>query len=73
MRFWAFVLPAVAVHAIRIPFEILHGVSHPNALFGRQNTNITNGVPLANTQNAVYISNITLGTRTIPVLVDTGR
>lgn len=30
-------------------------------------------IPVANTLNAEYISNITLGGRTIPVLLDTGR
>ena len=32
-----------------------------------------NTIPVANTRNSEYIANITLGTREIPVLLDTGR
>ncbi|TDL30218.1 acid protease [Rickenella mellea] len=38
-----------------------------------QTVNTSNGsIPIANTQNAEYISNITLGGVTIPVMLDTG-
>lgn len=44
--------------------------------FARADSNSTSSrgtIPVLNTLNAEYISNITLGGRTIPVLLDTGR
>jgi hypothetical protein len=52
--------------AAKIPFHVRY--TKLNSLVRRGNDSI----PVANTLNAEYISNITLGGRTIPVLLDTG-
>lgn len=40
---------------------------------GSSNSSSNGTIPVLNTLNSEYISNITLGGRTIPVLLDTGR
>lgn len=53
--------------AARIPFDVRF-TSYSS--LGRRATNAT--FPITNTFNAEYISNVTLGGRSIPVLLDTG-
>ena len=58
-----------SVNAVIIPFEVQTGnsVSHSNSLRRR------GAIPIGNTGNAQYVSNITLGGSTLKVLLDTGR
>ena len=39
----------------------------------RKRDSLSHTIPVANTHNAEYIANVTLGGREIPVLLDTGR
>ena len=59
---------ARAVYAIRVPFEV-RTVPGPSSRALQPRS----AVPIKNQQNAVYISNVTLGGRDIPVMLDTGR
>lgn len=61
-------LVAQAAYAIRIPFEVR---TVPD--YRSRNLHARASTPIKNQLNAVYISNVTLGTRTIPVMLDTGR
>jgi hypothetical protein len=70
---------------IAIPFALLLTLFHPTFAVRlpfhvrttlRPRADITTGnstIPVANTRNAQYISNITLGGQPVPVLLDTGR
>lgn len=70
------------VHAAKFPFvgrSVKRTVTtdHP-LLRGRANISGQAGgsnasVPVANTHNAEYIANLTLGGQSIPVMLDTGR
>jgi len=65
------------VDAIKFPFNVRTvNNQSPNSLHRRANItgqSIGNtSVPIANTQNAEYIANITIGGQTIPVMLDTG-
>ena len=63
-----FSLLLARVHALSLD---VHVRSRPNTLTARATSqHIT---PVANTHNAEYIANVTLGGRDIPVLLDTGR
>ncbi|EIW74697.1 acid protease [Coniophora puteana RWD-64-598 SS2] len=61
---------ALLADAATLPFH----VHSPNSfLQSRQSSTSTNGtIPVGNTQNSFYYSNITLGGRTISVMLDTG-
>lgn len=66
------------VNAAKVPFQVR--TTNPFAssvskrsLFRRAPTNPNAIIPVSNTHNAEYISNITLGGRQIPILLDTGR
>ena len=58
-----------SVNAVIIPFQVRTGdsVSPATSLTRRA------AIPIGNTGNAQYVSNITLGGATMPVLLDTGR
>lgn len=72
------VLDVQLAHGLKFSFQA-RTMHHSRSLRTRtditgQTVNSSNGsVPIANTQNAEYISNITLGGVTIPVMLDTGR
>jgi hypothetical protein len=58
-----------SVNAITVPFEVRTGDSlSPTTSLTRRGS-----IPIGNTGNAQYVSNITLGGVTMPVLLDTGR
>jgi hypothetical protein len=58
-----------SVNAFIVPFEVQTGNSvSPATSFRRRGV-----VPVGNTGNAQYVSNITLGGSTLKVLLDTGR
>lgn len=61
-------LLSLSVHALKFNFRT-RTVSE-RALATRSDKSV---LPIHNTHNAEYISNITLGGRDIPVLLDTGR
>lgn len=63
----SFLIDARFAHAGRVPFQVRYPQLH--TLSGRADNS---AIPINNTFNAEYISTITLGTRTIPVLLDTG-
>lgn len=58
----------LSANAIRIPFEIHFSDDAPPTSLTRRSP-----TPVSNTGNAQYVSNITLGGVTLPVLLDTGR
>jgi len=66
MQNWhlSLVLFIASVDAIRVPIETRFS-----------NASLTRRIPspVSNTGNAQYVSNITLGGVTLPVLLDTGR
>ena len=64
----SFLIDSHFVHAGRVPFLVRH--TQPHALSKRAENST---IPIKNTFNAEYISTITLGTRSIPVLLDTGK
>ena len=64
----SFLIDAHFAHASRVPFQVRY--AQPRALSERAENST---IPVKNTFNAEYISTITLGTRTIPVLLDTGK
>lgn len=76
MRLLSLLLFASTALAITFPFQ---GQTVPYSHYTHQRRDAllpraTNAsVSIRNNQNAVYISNITLGGRTIPVMLDTGR
>ncbi|TFK40750.1 aspartic peptidase A1 [Crucibulum laeve] len=55
------------VYGLRVPFEV-RIVDAPSTSLARRATPI----PISNTGNAQYISNVTLGGTTLPLLLDTG-
>ncbi|KAG2155771.1 aspartic peptidase domain-containing protein [Suillus bovinus] len=60
----------ISVLALRIPFDV-HVANNPTTHFPRQSS--SNGiVPVGNTQNSFYYTNITLGGQNISVMLDTG-
>jgi hypothetical protein len=60
-----------SVQGLKLPFHVQTGnPPSPNNRLGRR-ANTT--IPITNTQNAQYISNITLGGVQVAVLLDTGR
>ncbi|KAG1742312.1 aspartic peptidase domain-containing protein [Suillus paluster] len=66
-------LCSLSVIALRIPFDVRveTPTSNPNVHFPRQSS--SNGiVPVGNTQNSFYYTNITLGGQNISVMLDTG-
>jgi hypothetical protein len=65
----SFLFHVYFVFALKFPFEA-RTVKRAGRLQGRASIN---GQTITNTHNAEYISNITLGGRTIPVMLDTGR
>jgi hypothetical protein len=65
----SFLLHVYSVFAVQLSFEA-RSVKRTSHL--QRRANIV-GEPVANTHNAEYISNITLGGKTIPVMLDTGR
>jgi hypothetical protein len=58
----------IAVNAISVPLEIRYSSSGPSTSLTRRTP-----TPVSNTGNAQYVSNITIGGVTVPVLLDTGR
>ena len=64
----SFLIDAQLAHAGRVPFQVRY--AQPRALSERAEKST---IPIKNTFNAEYISTITLGTRTVPVLLDTGK
>ena len=64
----SFLIDAHFAYAARVPFQVRYPQS--NALSRR---GVNSSVPITNTYNAEYISTITLGTGSFPVLLDTGK
>ncbi|THH07701.1 hypothetical protein EW145_g3204 [Phellinidium pouzarii] len=64
-----------AVHAVKIPFEV-HTVSSFSGLTSSSTSSSylerRDPVAIKNVANSIYVSDITLGGRTIPVMLDTG-
>lgn len=56
-----------SVFAVKFAFQARHTVNRLQRRAG------ISGQPIANTHNAEYMSNITLGGRSISVMLDTGR
>lgn len=63
----SFLIDAYFVNAARVPFQVRY--AQPHALSQRD---VNSSVPITNTFNAEYISTITLGSASFPVLLDTG-
>lgn len=61
-------LLVLSANAIRVPFEIRFSDDGPHTSLTRRAP-----TPISNTGNAQYVTNITLGGVTLPVLLDTGR
>jgi hypothetical protein len=64
------------VAAITFPVEIRHVARTPSLQARANVSDQTTGngtIPLRNNQNTQYITNVTLGGQSIPVLIDTGR
>jgi hypothetical protein len=62
--------------AVKLPFRVHHSTSGDHLrrradISGQTTGNTT--VPVANSHNAIYISNITLGGQSVAVSLDTGR
>lgn len=64
----SFLIDVHLAHAGRVPFQVRY--PQPHALSQRA---VNSTVPITNTFNAEYISTITLGTGSFPVLLDTGK
>ena len=64
----SFLIGPHSAHAGRVPFQVRYPQSH--ALSRRAGNS---SVPITNTFNAEYISTITLGAGSFPVLLDTGK
>ncbi|OBZ68990.1 putative aspartic-type endopeptidase CTSD [Grifola frondosa] len=62
--FSLFLLDVLNVNALKLPFHVRQRSARLNAR--------ATSIPISNTRNSEYISNITLGGREIPVLLDTG-
>ncbi|KAI0070498.1 aspartic peptidase A1 [Panus rudis PR-1116 ss-1] len=60
------------VNAARISFQVRTPSTLPSSRQLYSRANAPGVIPIHNTRNAEYISNITLGGREIPVLLDTG-
>lgn len=63
-------LASLSVRAVSLPFTVRSDTTHRHLPRQSSTTAI---VPVGNTQNAFYYSNITLGGRQISVMLDTGR
>ncbi|KAF9646039.1 acid protease [Thelephora ganbajun] len=63
----SFLIDTHFAHAGRVPFQVRY--AQPRALSERAENS---SIPIKNTFNAEYIGTITLGTRPVPVLLDTG-
>ena len=66
---------ACSTHALTFPVRV-QSLADDRPAAGRLSARAGNGntiLPVHNTQNSEYITNITLGGREIPVLLDTGR
>ncbi|KAF9783230.1 acid protease [Thelephora terrestris] len=63
----SFLIDAHFAYAARVPFQVRY--AQPNDLSKR---GVNSSVPITNTYNAEYISTITLGGSSFPVLLDTG-
>jgi hypothetical protein len=59
---------SLLANAVLIPLEIRYSTEGPGTSLTRRAP-----TPISNTGNAQYVSNITLGGVTVPVLLDTGR
>jgi len=68
------VFHALPADALKFPFHVKNRSNnlHRRASITGQSTG-NGSVPIANTHNAEYISNITIGGQTVPVMLDTGR
>lgn len=66
----SFLLSPLAAFAVSIPFSVRTQLTHRH--LPRQSSN-SSLLPVGNTQNAFYYSNITLGGQQISVMLDTGR
>lgn len=64
----SFLIDAHFAYAARVPFQVRY--NQPDTLSRR---GVNSSVPITNTYNAEYISTITLGTGSFPVLLDTGK
>lgn len=68
--FWL-LFDAHSVNAVTFPFRVRTRTERSGSLKSRANNDTI--LPVHNTQNSEYVTNITLGGRNIPVLLDTGR
>lgn len=64
-------LAIAAVDALKLPFQARTTYGPSKRLQQKRATALT--VPIANTHNAEYIANITLGGASVRVMLDTGR
>lgn len=64
----SFLIDAYFVYAATVPFQVRY--AQPHALSQRD---VNSSIPITNTFNAEYISTITLGSASFPVLLDTGE
>ncbi|KAI0926855.1 hypothetical protein AcV5_007539 [Taiwanofungus camphoratus] len=67
--FWL-LIDAHSVNAVTFPFRVRTRTERSGSLKSRANNDTI--LPVHNTQNSEYVTNITLGGRNIPVLLDTG-
>lgn len=67
MRLFDFLWLVPAAQAFKIPFEVHHVPDKSSGLDKSDET------PVKNMANSVYVSNITLGSTPLPVMLDTGR
>ncbi|KAH7885424.1 aspartic peptidase domain-containing protein [Phlebopus sp. FC_14] len=72
-RSFVYSLCSLSAFAVKIPFSVnvANARGRPNTHVVRQSSS-SGSLPVGNTQNAFYYSNITLGGRTISVMLDTG-
>ena len=67
------------VHAVSVPFEVWQGPSKYEVSRSYERSSSSgklekrDPIKVRNIANSVYVSNITLGGSTIPVMLDTGR
>lgn len=60
------------VHAIRIPVEVRSTFSPQRSLPGHIGRRAVTTIPVSNTHNAQYITNITIAGQQVRVMIDTG-
>jgi hypothetical protein len=60
----------LAVHAVSLPFAVHHSSSRYSIDSKISKRDV---LSVKNIANSVYVSNVTLGGKTIPVMLDTGR